>query len=110
MWHGMFGGERPYWHAYTQEAARLGFGDAPVYIATGAWESNNQTLVEVRHVFALKIIAHYSMQGVRRWGNRFGTTVFHKGLVLPATVRRQLNTEQLALVELLILVRTCGAT
>ncbi len=44
------------------------------------------------------------IQGVRRWGQRYGTQVFHKGLVLPASVRKQLNSEQMALVELLILV------
>ena len=47
IWHGMFGGELPYWRAYSREAERLGLGDAPVYIATGAWESTNQTLVKV---------------------------------------------------------------
>lgn len=44
----MFGGELPYWRAYSHEAERLGLGDAPVYIATGAWESANQTLIKVR--------------------------------------------------------------
>ncbi len=46
-WHGMFGGERPYWQAYSKEADRVGLGNAPVYIATGAWESQNKTLVKV---------------------------------------------------------------
>lgn len=47
----------------------------------------------------------YCRQGVRRWGKRYGTQVFHKGVVLPGSVWKQLNSEQIALVELLILVR-----
>lgn len=49
-------------------------------------------------------------QGVRKWGKRFGTQVFHKGVVLPASVWNKLNSEQVALVELLILVRCCGSS
>lgn len=126
IWHGMFGGELPYWRAYSREATRLGLGDAPVYIATGAWESTNQTLVKVRcglvmhpvipvtlpvtarHACKTRHAFHTrctNLQGVRRWGKRYGTQVFHKGVVLPESVWKQLNSEQIALVELLILVR-----